>query len=289
MDMATVVLPNQLGVRFAGLDPHGCMGRADPTVAGCFVEKIHEGIEYSTVRLAIETFDILKHNATAAGEKLENPPSARHIEALKNKPGEESARWTCLAAGELGLPVPTVAAAAGVRVLSEFEKRNDISRTPHRQPAGRFDNDSQSVTNELRNALRTAVLLTYAQGVAVLVAGSAQFGFDLNLPETIREWKVGGEICGGLLDEIAAAVRAVPNLRNLLDDDDLSASVMARQECLRHAICRADFAQTPSPLLRASLDYLDSYRGAWLPGNLIEAPRMAVAPTPPRLAGLVRR
>jgi 6-phosphogluconate dehydrogenase len=70
----------------------------------------------------------------------------------------------------------------------------------------------------------------------------------------------------------------------LLDDDDLSETVMEHQERLRHAVWRAGSLQTPVPALLASLDYLDSQRGAWLPVNLIQAP-----PRPPRPAAPVLR
>ena len=82
--------------------------------------------------------------------------------------------------------------------------------------------------------------------------------------------KDAASIRAALLEEMASAIRATPHLPNLLDDDDLSGKVMEQQERLRHAVWRAGRLQTPVPALMASLDYLDSYRGAWLPVNLIQ-------------------
>jgi 6-phosphogluconate dehydrogenase len=45
---------------------------------------------------------------------------------------------------------------------------------------------------------------------------------------------------------------------------------MARQECLRHAVWRATEMDMVAPGLLASLDYLDSFRDAWLPVNLVQ-------------------
>jgi 6-phosphogluconate dehydrogenase len=156
-----------------------------------------------------------------------------------------------------------------MRTLSELEMQNDFATTPFRQPVGQFGDDAKSLLDELHGALRAAIIITYAQGMAVLAAGSERYGFDIDPAEVIRLWKGCGNIRAALLDEIASAIRATPHLPNLLHDDDLSGKVMEQQERLRHAVWRAGLLQTPVPALTASLDYLDNYRGAWLPGNLV--------------------
>jgi len=138
--------------------------------------------------------------------------------------------------------------------------------------------------DELQGALHVATIITYAEAIAVLATGSDRYGFDFDVPEVIRLSKGCGGMRGALLDEMATAVQATPHLPNLLYDDDLSEKVMEQQERLRHAVWRACRLQTTVPALMASLDYLDSDRGVWLPGNLIQA-----SPTPSRLAGLGHR
>jgi 6-phosphogluconate dehydrogenase len=182
-------------------------------------------------------------------------------------------RWTAFAASELGIPTPTIAASVGMRTLSELEKQNEFATTPFRQPMGRFGDDAHSVFAELQGALSAATIITYAQGMAVLIEGSNRYQFGIDLLEVIHLWKKCADHRSTLLDEIASAIQAIPNLRNLLDDDDLSEKVMDRQECLRHAVWRAGLLQTSVPALLASLDYLDTFRGAWLPINLIQAHR----------------
>jgi 6-phosphogluconate dehydrogenase len=166
---------------------------------------------------------------------------------------------------------PTIAAAVGMRILSELERKNDIATTLFRQPLGELRTDTQGILHELNCALRAAVLITYAQGLAVLQSGSERYEFHIDLVEVIRLWKKCDAIHGALLDDIASAIQATPNLPNILYDDDLSEQVMERQECLRHAVWRAGRMPLSAPTLKASLDYLDSYRGAWLPVNLIQA------------------
>jgi 6-phosphogluconate dehydrogenase len=193
---------------------------------------------------------------------------------------EDSACWASLAARELEVPTPTIDAAVGTRNLSEWEKRNDFATTPFRQPLGHFGDDAESVLKEMHEALSAAIMITYAQGIALLKAGSDRYGFNIDAAEVIRLWKGCCGIRTPLLEEIASAIQATPHLPNLLHDDDLSEKVMQQQESLRHAVWRAGPLKMSVPALMASLDYLDFHRGAWLPVNLIQVPRARPCPQP---------
>jgi 6-phosphogluconate dehydrogenase len=48
---------------------------------------------------------------------------------------------------------------------------------------------------------------------------------------------------------------------------------MEHQEDLRQVVCQAAEFGVPAPGLMVSLGYLDAYRSAWLPANLIQAQR----------------
>ena len=248
-------------------DGEPCVSYLGPAAAGHFVKMIHDGIEYGLLQLALETFGLLKRALVLDDDKLHDVAGAWKMSALKGCPCDDAARWTSQAARELEVPCPTIAAAVGMRTLFELEKQNDFATTPFRQPVGQFGDDAQSLLDELHGALRAAIIITYAQGMAVLAAGSERYGFDIDPAEVIRLWKGCGNIRGALLDEIASAIRATPHLPNLLHDDDLSGKVMEQQERLRHAVWRAGLLQTPVPALTASLDYLDNYRGLGCPGT----------------------
>jgi 6-phosphogluconate dehydrogenase len=251
-------------------DGEPCVSHLGPAATGHFVKMIHDGIEYGVMQLVLETSELLKRLLVLDDDELREIAGVWLIGALKGCPCDDSARWTTQAARELEVPSPTIAAAVGMRTLSELENRNDFATTLSRQPLGQFGDDTGSILDELRGALRAAILITYAQGMAVLAAGSECHGFGIDLAEVIRLWKACRKLRAALLEEMASAIRATPHLPNLLDDDDLSEKVMEQQECLRHAVWRAGRLQTPVPALMASLDYLDSYRGAWLPVNLIQ-------------------
>lgn len=242
-----------------------------PDAAAPFVKMIHDAIEFTLTQLVAEASEILKRALARQKNELCFAGGHWRIHAAQGRPGVECARWASEAAQELESYAPSIAAAAGVRAISDLEKKNDIAVTLFRQPMGDFANDPESVLDELDCALRAALLITYTQGLALLVAGSERFQFNIDMAEVVRLWKKCGGIHEPMLEEIAAALQATPNLPNLLYDDDLSTQVMDRQECLRHAVWRGTCLEIAVPTLKASLDYLDSYRGAWLPGNLVQA------------------
>ena len=62
-------------------------------------------------------------------------------------------------------------------------------------------------------------------------------------------------------------------LPNLLLDPNLSHKVIEHQEDLRQVVRQAAELGVPAPGLMVSLGYLDAYRSAWLPANLIQAQR----------------
>jgi len=254
----------------AKVDGEPCVSHLGPAVAGHFVRMVHDGIEYGLRQIVLETFELLKRTLTLDADELRAVTSAWHMGALDGSPRDDPARWTFQAARELDVHAPTIAAAVGMRTLSELEKRNEFATTPFRQPLGHFGDDEESILAELHGALCAAVMITYAQGIAVLTAGSERYGFGMEPAEVIRLWKGCCNMRVELLHEIAGAVQATPNLSNLLFDEDLSEKVMVQQERLRHAVWRAGLLQTPIPALMASLDYLDSYRDVWLPVNLIQ-------------------
>jgi 6-phosphogluconate dehydrogenase len=117
------------------------------------------------------------------------------------------------------------------------------------------------------------MILTYAQGMALLRVASQSYGYGLDLEAVARIWRGGCIIRAALLEPIRAAYRARPDLANLLLDPDLSAELVRRQGDLRAIVSHAAGLGIPAPGLMASLAYLDGYRSAWLPANLIQAQR----------------
>ena len=75
------------------------------------------------------------------------------------------------------------------------------------------------------------------------------------------------------IQDICAAFHTRRELPNLLLDPNLSRKLMEHQEDLRSIVCQAADSGAAIPGLMVSLGYLDAYRSAWLPANLIQAQR----------------
>lgn len=277
------------------------VGYLGSAAAVCFARMVHAGIEHGLMQLVSETFDLMQRTSLLTDEQLQDVSRTLHVgvlssylaevsghlmdpvdewterrqikeklNALKNDP---AAHWIAQSARELGVPTPTIDAALGTHHFSARERQRMLILTPYRHPVGRFGDDAASVLDELVGALYTAMIITYAEGFALLAEGSARHRFHFDPIEIARIWKGGCSVRATLLEDIAAALRATPTLGNLLCDEDLAEKVMAHQEFLRHAVWRASELDTVVPGLLASLDYLDSFRDAWLPVNLVQVRR----------------
>jgi 6-phosphogluconate dehydrogenase len=125
----------------------------------------------------------------------------------------------------------------------------------------------------LNQALYAGMVMAFAQGMAVLTAGSESRGYGLDLETVARIWRGGCIIRTALLEDIRAAFVREPALPNLLLDPELARAILSREEALRAVVCAGARTGVPVPGLMSALGYLDSYRSPWLPANLIQAQR----------------
>ena len=74
-------------------------------------------------------------------------------------------------------------------------------------------------------------------------------------------------------ESLRAAYQRRPELPNLLQDPELAAELTGRLPGLRAIVRAAAQAGLPTPGFSSALAYLDGYRSAWLPANLVQALR----------------
>jgi 6-phosphogluconate dehydrogenase len=278
-----------------------CVTYLGPESAGHFVKMVHNGIEYGIMQLIAETYDLMKRGLGLNDDELHHVYAAwnqgklngylveitSHIFSKKDqKTGRRlideildvakqkgTGMWTSQSAMELQVPVPTIDLAVAMRNLSVFEKQREQASAVLQRPVRRFEGDRELFLNQLRQALYAGMVITYAQGLAVLSAASDAYGYHLDLEAVVRIWRGGCIIRAALLEDIRAAFGAKHDLPNLLLDPHLSQKIMQHQEDLRQTVCQAGALGVPIPGLMGSLAYLDGYRSAWLPANLIQAQR----------------
>ena len=117
------------------------------------------------------------------------------------------------------------------------------------------------------------MIITYAQGMALLAKASDTYGYGLDLKTIAGIWRGGCIIRMALLEDIRSAYAANPVPANLLFDRDLGRIVADKQADLRFVVASGTALGLPMPGLMTALAYFDALRSGWLPANLIMAQR----------------
>ena len=199
------------------------------------------------------------------------------VDSVLDKAGQKgTGRWTAQVALDLGVPIPTIAAAIDARVLSSMKAERQVAQ-------GRFSGPTEvpgelertTSLGVLERALEAAKIISYAQGLALIAAGSEEYDWGVNLREVARIWKGGCIIRARFLDTIMRAVEAEPDLTNLMMASDVSQRLEVLADPLRQVVMAAQTRGIPVHAFASSLAYYDSYRTADLPQNLTQAQRDA--------------
>jgi len=160
-----------------------------------------------------------------------------------------------------------------MRDLSVYEKQRETAGEVFKRPIPPFSGNRKVFLDQLGHALHVAMIVAYAQGMAVLSAASDKYEYRLDLEAVARIWRGGCIIRAALLEDIRLAYRNQPELPNLLLAPEISRKIAANQEDLRTVVRTAIEMGLPAPCFMTVLSYFDGYRSAWLPANLIQAQR----------------
>lgn len=278
-----------------------CVTYLGPKGAGHYVKMVHNGIEYGLMELIAESYNImhrglgLNDNQLHAIYKWWNQlePNSYLIEITANifsevgqKNGKHlidvildeakqkgTGKWTSVDAMDLQVPVPNIDIAVEMRNLSILNVQRETASKALRVMASKFEGCHEEFIDALRMAFFAAMIITFSQGFALLLAASDSYGYDLNLAEIARIWQDGCIIRASLLHEIYAAFTRQPDLINLLLDSDLGGDVIQLRENLVTVVKTAAELGIPAPGFMVALGYFDGYRSSWLPANLIQAQR----------------
>jgi 6-phosphogluconate dehydrogenase len=283
-----------------------CVTHVGSDGAGHFVKMVHNGIEYGDMQLIAEAWDVLRRGLgltaaqtadvfeqwnrgrlesflvelTARVCRVTDPETKQPlVDVVLDKAGQKgTGRWTTQVALDLGVAVPTIAAALDARGLSSLkDERVAASRMIEGPPldAGFAGTDRQQVIDDLDAALYAARICAYAQGMALIRAGALKYDWKIDLAEIGRIWKGGCIIRARLLDPVRKAFEAQPALANLLLDSAIGDLVEASQAGWRRTVARTASSGIPMPAHASALAYFDSYRTARLPQSLTQAQRDA--------------
>jgi 6-phosphogluconate dehydrogenase len=288
----------------ARTDSGPCVTHVGPDGAGHFVKMVHNGIEYADMQLIAEAYDVLRRvggleppalAATFAAwnqgpmesflieitSKVFAVPDPRAggwlVDRVLDKAGQKgTGKWTAQIALDLGVSIPSIAAAIDARVLSSMKEArvaaSAILLGPDAPPAPEH---REALARDVHDALHAAKLCAYAQGLALIRAASEKFHWGVRLDELARIWKGGCILRARVLDTIMRAYQRDPALANLLLDPAIAGPIDAAQAAWRRIAALAVTHGIPAPATTASLAYYDSLRTASLPQNLTQAQRDA--------------
>lgn len=268
--------------------------------AGHFVKMVHNGIEYALMQLIAESYDLLKHvngiqesgiaqvfsdwnnselesfllEITArilAKEDDQNDSGKPLVESILDVGSHKgTGKWTVQAALDLGVAVPSIAAALDARMLSYLKTIRATSAKAFVEPEA----TSKPVELEdLKLSLYAASILSYLQGLVLIESASLEYKWNLKLDEVLRVWKSGCIIRAKLLDELRGELSKVESCMELLKGAAFMPVLGAFLKRGPGVLKAGSLMNVGLPSLSASLTYLQTLVSSRLPQNLVQAQR----------------
>ena len=206
--------------------------------------------------------------------RVEDPqaPGTLLVDAVLDQAGQKgTGRWTVIAALELGVAIPTIAAAVDARNLSALRPvrllaEQALARAAH-APLGGITAD------DVAAALYAAKLASYTQGFAMLETASRELGYGVDLPEIARIWTGGCIIRASLLESVRQAFSAEPRPELLALAPTFASQLRERWPAWRRVVAAATAAGYAIPGLATSLAWMETLTTGHGTASLIQAQR----------------
>ncbi|MEU8077985.1 NADP-dependent phosphogluconate dehydrogenase [Catellatospora citrea] len=284
----------------AHVDGEPCCHWLGTDGAGHFVKMVHNGIEYADMQVIGEAYDLLRSGAGiepaeqskifAEWNKGElssflieiTAEVLGHVDAKTGKPFIDvlvdaagmkgTGGWTVQAALELGSPVTGIGESVFARALSSQSAQRPIAQQVLAGHEVKVDLPDTFV-EDVRQALYASKLVSYAQGLDMLVSASKEYGWDLDLGGIASLWRGGCIIRAALLRTITEAYRGDNPPANLLFAPEFTKAIGAALPAWRRVVGTAAQLGIPAPVFSSSLAYYDGLRRERLPAALTQGLR----------------
>ncbi|PQA93996.1 phosphogluconate dehydrogenase (NADP(+)-dependent, decarboxylating) [Chryseobacterium shigense] len=285
----------------AKVDNEACTAYMGKDSAGNYVKMVHNGIEYAIMQLISEAYDLLKRGANLNNEQLyevfrewnngemnsflieitrdifqqkDSFTDGYLVDQILDKAGAKgTGKWTSEQAMEIGVSIPTIDIAVTSRILSAYkEERVQASQLYPKNEISTPQN-TEVFIKEVGDALYLATLISYAQGLALLVKASEEYDFQIPLKDVVKIWRGGCIIRSVLLEKFYSAYTQDPHLSNILLNKDIAVIVNEKISSLRKTAAFAASNGISGLGIQTALGYFDAYTTESLPVNLIQAQR----------------
>lgn len=285
----------------AKVDNEACTAYMGKGSAGNYVKMVHNGIEYAIMQLISEAYDLLKRGANLNNDQLyevfrewnngemnsflieitrdifqekDSLTDQYLVDMILDKAGAKgTGKWTSEQAMEIGVSIPTIDIAVTSRILSAYKEERVQASQLYTEKEVTAPENTEVFIQEVGDALYLATLISYAQGLALLVKASEEYGFQIPLKDVVKIWRGGCIIRSVLLEKFYTAYSRNPDLSNILLDHDIAGLVKSKIKSLRKTAGFAAANGISSLGIQTALGYFDAYTTESLPVNLIQAQR----------------
>ncbi len=276
-----------------------CAAYLGPDGAGHFVKTVHNGIEYADMQMIAEVYGLLRDtkawSPAQAGKMFErwnegalksylveitaqilqtpDPETGKPmVDVIVDAAGQKgTGRWTAIEALKLGQSASTIEAAVAARSWSAGREARAHGATlfaPKAQAGGPVPEES-----DLEDALLAAKIIAYAQGFALLLAASEEFGWSLDLARIAEIWREGCIIRSAMLNDMAKAARGGLPDGLLIFAPGFRERMQSAHGALRRVVAEGALNAQPLPAFCAALAFFDAMTQARGTTNLTQAQR----------------
>ncbi|MCS4300971.1 NADP-dependent phosphogluconate dehydrogenase [Chryseobacterium sp. BIGb0232] len=285
----------------AKVNGEACTAYMGKGSAGNYVKMVHNGIEYAIMQLISEAYDLLKKGAHLNNDQLyevfkkwnegemnsflieitrdifqqkDDLTDGFLVDQILDKAGAKgTGKWTSEQAMEIGVSIPTIDIAVTSRILSAYKEERIKASQLYPKEAIKTPEDTEAFIKEVGDALYLATLISYAQGLALLVKASEEYQFEIPLKDVVKIWRGGCIIRSVLLEKFYSAYSKDQNLSNILLDQQISEIVKDKIPALRKMAAFAASNGIPGLGIQSALGYFEAYTTESLPINLLQAQR----------------
>ncbi len=278
-----------------------CVAHLGNGAAGHYVKMVHNGIEYAIMQIISECYDLLHRGAGLNNDELhqvfsnwnkgdlqsflveitadiflqpDDKTSNRLVDMILDKAGAKgTGKWTSQDAMDLGVGIPAIDMAVTMRNISAIKEERVQAARLYPQASHTIDIPKEQFIQQVHDALFASVVLSYAQGLALLHKASGDLKMDIPLPEVVRVWRGGCIIRSVLLEPFGKAFKADAQLTNLLLNEEVAQLLQKHLPNFRTVVATAAQHGFAAGGLMSSLAYFDAYTTGQLPINLLQAQR----------------
>lgn len=278
-----------------------CVAHLGNGPAGHYVKMVHNGIEYAIMQLITECYDLLRRGVGLSNEELfdvfkkwndgdlqsflieitrdiflqkDEVTGAHLVDVILDKAGAKgTGKWTSQDALELGMPINMIDGAVTMRNLSAQKTNRVEAAELYQNVQQAFSVDKDAFIQEVHDALFFGIMISYAQGLALLQTASAERGWDIPMKEVVNVWKGGCIIRSLLLQDFDQAFDKNPQLSNILLDSAIAGMLKDKIAPTRRVAALAVSNSYAATCLCAALNYFDGFTTNRLPTNLLQAQR----------------